>query len=122
MSNPDIDMICPNCGQKAGFFADGKMEGSYIIKPSKEGKVICKNCGLNKQIIFQKEMYYFQIPIGKRVFYARKIENLKILQTYFGEEGRLHKDPDLDFPAEFYKHRLKLAELIKIRIEEEEKQ
>lgn len=114
--SPNIEIICPKCFEKAAFYAP--KSGSYVVRPSVNGKVICGNCGLNKEHIFDSKDYYYSIPIKGRNLYARTFENLKLLETYFKENKRLH-DPDLDFPKIFYENRLELVKLIGKRIQEE---
>lgn len=118
MNKPDIEIICPNCNQKAVFFSNEKI-GNYVQKPSLQGKVICAGCGLNKSMTINNEMYYFKIPVGNRYLYARTFENLEILKSYFKENKRIQDSPELDFPKEFYKNRLEIIEKIEKKIEQE---
>lgn len=111
----DIDIVCPDCQGKAAFFTNG-WTGTYQIRPERKGIVVCMNCGLNKSIEFNNELYYFKIPIAGRYLYARTLNNLKHLREFFAENRRVDDDPDFDFPAVFYKNQLKLIQLIDERI------
>lgn len=118
MKEKDIDIICPKCNKKAAFFAKGQV-GSYVVRPSLTGRAICIHCGLDKSIDLNNELYYFKIPVDQRYLYARTLKNLEFLKEYFKEDKRHEGDPELDFPAVFYKNRLQLVALIEKRIEKE---
>lgn len=92
---PDIDIICPKCERKAAFYAPSVVLWTRVV-PDINGKVICSSCGLNKDYQFDSKDYYYSIPIGSRFLYARTIDKLKDLLTYFKEDKRLKGDPELD--------------------------
>ncbi len=115
MSNPDIEIVCPKCGQKAAFYAD-EIILTYKIQIGGKGLAVCNSCGLNKKIDFDPSLYFYKIPIKDRFLYARTLDSLLALRDYFKENKRLIGDPDLDFPKLFYENRLDLVKAIESRI------
>ncbi|MEO1051108.1 MAG: hypothetical protein AAFX87_10790 [Bacteroidota bacterium] len=117
---PDIEIICPKCSKKAAFYAPGVVRSAMVV-PDINGRVVCGFCGFNKAHQFTRKDYYYAIPVGDRFLYARTIENLKILLTYFKEDKRIKGDPELDFPKVFYENRLDIVNRIEKRIDQEVK-
>lgn len=115
---PDIDIICPKCAKKAAFFAPRIIRFTQVV-PDINGKVICSACGLNKNHQFSNKDYYYSIPVWSRFLYARTMDNLKHLLTYFKENKRLNGYPEHDFPKQFYTNRLEIVNQIEKRIKEE---
>ena len=74
---------------------------------------------LNKDYQFESKDYYYSIPIGSRFLYARTIDKLQDLLTYFKEDKRLKGDPELDFSKEFYESRLEIVNQIEKRFGKE---
>jgi len=115
-----IDIICPECNNKAEFLSNEIVVVSCTWCPSNEGKIICLKCGLIKNGVFNQEMYYFQIPVGNRYLYARNRENLIALRKYFDENLKID-DPNMDFPREFYVNKIVLIKSIDKRLKKERK-
>lgn len=115
MDCKSTDIICPECGSKAEFLSNEEVVIFTIWRPSKEGKIICSKCGLIKNGVLDKDMYYFQIPVGNRYLYARNLDNLIALRNYF--DGNLKtNDPNMDFPREFYTNKVALIKSIDKRL------
>ena len=72
----DIDIVCPNCQQKAAYFADIKTH-NYLLKVGSKGKMSCLNCGLNGKLDFKPEHYFYKIPIKER-FYSQEILKISL--------------------------------------------
>lgn len=104
--------------KKAAFYAPSVVRWTKVV-PDTSGKIICGNCGLNKGHQFTSKDYYYSIPTGNRLLYARTMEELKSLLIYFKKNKGLQGDPELDFPKEFYENRLDIINRIEKRIEKE---
>ncbi len=115
---PDIDIICPKCEKKAAFYSPSVVRWTRVV-PDINGKFICSSCGLKKDYQFGSKDYYYSIPIRSRFLYARTIDELQDLLTYFKEDKRLKSDPELDFPKEFYESRLEIVTQIEERFGKE---
>ena len=112
-----IDVICPNCANKALF--NSEYEGDYVKSPSKNGKVTCKSCGFNVPFIFSNKYYFYQIPVGNKILYARTLEDLIVLRNYFQKNfiNAEARDPELDFPKIFYIRRKEIVKKINVVLE-----
>lgn len=115
---PDIQVCCPVCKEKAAFYSE-KIIRFTLVVPDVNGKVVCGTCGLNRAHKFTPNDYYFAIPVGSRFLYARTMENLQDILSYFKENKKHLEDPELDFPKEFYKNKKRIVELLEKRIEKE---
>jgi hypothetical protein len=114
----DIEIKCPVCKKKASFFANEKVVRNTVVVPSLQGTVICFHCGANKNFTFSNNDYYYQVRVEKRILFARTLEHLLFLKTYFEEKKRTD-DFSLDFPKTFYKSREEIVEKINMIIKKE---
>jgi hypothetical protein len=111
---PDIDIICPSCQKKAAFYGNGTESYNTIVRPNREGKAICVHCSYNASIIFTNKDYFYQIPVGNRLLYARTKENLILLRDFFKEKRKFSGDPDMDFPKLFYRNSAEIIRQINL--------
>ncbi|MCU0436759.1 MAG: hypothetical protein MUC49_02525 [Raineya sp.] len=112
MEEARVDVICPKCSKKAVYYAE--WTGSYVQYPKKKGVVKCSYCGLHKKHTFSSQDYFYKISIGTRLLFARNIEKLNCIKTFF-EKNLKTEEPDLDFPKEFYQRKdLIIKEIQKI--------
>ena len=108
---PTIEMKCPNCGRKAAFHSE-TIHLHMKVVPDLNGKAICAHCGFNRPFAFSNEHYYYQVPVGKRILFARTLECLIALRAYFKEGKKIFWDPNEDFPKVFYQNRHKIIKEI----------
>lgn len=101
----DVDIICPACSRKALLAADCEITG-YMFRPKKiTGKASCIHCGYSHpKLTVVNADFYYQFPVGDRMFYARNKENLRALLRFFKDRKKWDEDPCFDFPKTFYLH------------------
>lgn len=110
---------CPKCLSKASYFS-GKIERYRKLLPSQDGRVVCLNCGFNKEHHFTSKDYYYAFQVKDRKLYARGLDSLKTILNHFKSDKHYSSDPECDFPKEFYVHkRLIIHKIEKILIEED---
>ena len=117
MKETEVIVKCPKCQKKALF--KSTWIGSYVLRPASEGYVSCTYCGHSGKYIFSKESYYYQIPIGDRILYARTINNLIAIKRFF-ENDMKTEELYLDFPKEFYVHKKLIIQKIAALLQQEE--
>jgi len=115
-----IEIVCPKCTKKAAFYSLTEIRYRQVV-PAINGKTVCTSCGYNDNHLFSSTDYYYAIPVNTRFLYARTKEGLLSLLTYFKKNNRLHGDPEMDFPKEFYVNRLTIIKKIEKIIAEERK-
>lgn len=105
----DVDIICPACSRKALLSASCEFTG-YMFRPKKiVGKASCIHCGYSHpKLTVVNADFYYQFPVGDRMFYARNKENLRALLGIFKEE----EEEGYDFPKTFYAHRDEIVKKI----------
>lgn len=117
MNEAEIIIKCPKCFNKA-LFKSSWNTNRYVLHPAIEGKVICTNCGYNGSLKFSKEYYYYQIPIANRTLYARNLENLIAIRTFF-EKNKTISELGLDFPKSFYENKEEIIKKVNTILEKE---
>ncbi|WPV63757.1 hypothetical protein [Chitinophaga sp. LS1] len=109
----DVDIICPACSRKALLSASCEITG-YMFRPKKIiGKASCIHCGYSHpKLTVVNADFYYQFPVGDRMFYARNKKNLRELLGFFKEGKKWDDELCFDFPATFYVHRDEIVKKI----------
>lgn len=109
----DVDIICPACSRKALLSASYEFTG-YMFRPKKIiGKASCIHCGYSHpKLTVVNADFYYQFPVGDRMFYARNKENLRELLSFFKEGKKWDDELCFDFPTTFYVHRDEIVKKI----------